>query len=50
MKLTGLRAKTVRALSWGLLETLGVQGTRFCIGILLARLLFPEQFGLIGML
>jgi len=50
MKRTGLKAKTIRALSWGMLESLGVQGVRFCIGVLLARLLFPEQFGLIGML
>jgi len=50
MDLTGLKAKTILALSWGMLESLGVQGMRFCVGILLARLLFPEQFGLIGML
>jgi teichuronic acid exporter len=50
MKVAGLKEKTVRALSWGMLESLGVQGVRFCIGVLLARLLFPEQFGLVGML
>ena len=45
-----LRRKTTRALSWSLLESVGVQGVRFVFGIILARLLFPEQFGLIGML
>lgn len=45
-----LKHKTIRGLWWSFLETLGMQGTRFVIGIVLARLLFPEQFGLIGML
>jgi O-antigen/teichoic acid export membrane protein len=45
-----LRSKTIGALSWKFLESIGVQGVRFVIGIALARLLFPEQFGLIGML
>jgi O-antigen/teichoic acid export membrane protein len=45
-----LKSKTVRALSWSFLESVGQQGVRFVIGIILARLLFPEQFGLIGML
>jgi teichuronic acid exporter len=50
MKQAGHKAKAVRAVSWGILETLVVQAARFCIGIILARLLFPEQYGLIGML
>jgi O-antigen/teichoic acid export membrane protein len=45
-----LKSKTIHALSWSFLESIGVQGVRFVIGIVLARLLFPEQFGLIGML
>ena len=45
-----LRSKTLGALSWSFLESIGVQGVRFIVGIVLARLLFPEQFGLIGML
>lgn len=45
-----LRSKTLRALSWTFFESIGVQGVRFVTGIVLARLLFPEQFGLIGML
>ncbi len=45
-----LKSKTLRALSWSFLESLVAQGVRFVIGIVLARLLFPEQFGLIGML
>ncbi len=45
-----LRHKTITALSWSFLESVGVQGVRFIIGIVLARLLIPEQFGLVGML
>ena len=45
-----LKSKTLHALSWSFLEAVGVQGVRFVIGIVLARLLFPAQFGLIAML
>jgi O-antigen/teichoic acid export membrane protein len=45
-----LKSKTLHALSWTFLEAAGFQGIRFIIGIILARLLFPAQFGLIGML
>jgi len=45
-----LRSRTIRALFWSFLESIGLQGVRFVIGIMLARLMFPEQFGLIGML
>ena len=45
-----IKHKTIRALSWSFLEAVGQRGVQFVIGIVLARLLFPEQFGLIGML
>jgi hypothetical protein len=45
-----LKAKIFRTLAWSFIEVIGHQGMQFVIGILLARLLFPEQFGLIGML
>ncbi|MCX5833834.1 MAG: oligosaccharide flippase family protein, partial [Deltaproteobacteria bacterium] len=45
-----LRHKTVHALYWSFVEAIGLQSVRFFIGIVLARLLFPEQFGLLGML
>jgi teichuronic acid exporter len=45
-----LQQKTIHALSWSFLETVAQRGVQFVIGIVLARLLFPEQFGLIGML
>jgi teichuronic acid exporter len=45
-----LKSRTLNALSWSFLESIGMRGVQFVIGIVLARLLFPEQFGLIGML
>jgi len=45
-----LRHKTTRALFWSFFERFGQQGIQFIISIILARLLLPEQFGLIAML
>jgi len=44
------KAKTIRGLLWSSLEQGGRQGIHVVITIILARLLLPEQFGLIGML
>lgn len=46
----GLRAKTLRGVSWSFLERGGQLGIQFVISIMLARLLLPAQFGLIAML
>lgn len=45
-----LKSKTLHGLFWSLLESIGTGGVQFIIGIMLARLLFPKDFGLIGML
>ncbi len=45
-----LKIKTIRAGAWSLVEALTMRGVQFVVGIILARLLLPEQFGLIGML
>jgi len=45
-----LQQKTVHALSWSFLQAVAQQGMQLVIGIVLARMLFPAQFGLIGML
>lgn len=37
-------------MSWSFFETIGNQGIQFIIGVFLARLLIPEDFGLIGAL
>ena len=46
----GLKTKTLHALFWSFFERIGQQGIQFIISIILARLLLPEQFGLIAML
>ena len=46
----GLKSKTLHALFWSFFEGIGQQGIQFIISIILARLLLPEQFGLIAML
>lgn len=45
-----LKTKTVNGLFWSFIENFSKQGVNFIIGIILARLLLPEQFGLIGMI
>lgn len=45
-----LKAETINALSWSFLESVVTKVVQFSVGIVLARLLLPEQFGLIGML
>lgn len=45
-----LKSITLHALSWSFVEAIGLQSVKFVIGIILARLLLPEQFGLVAML
>jgi O-antigen/teichoic acid export membrane protein len=45
-----LRNRTLTGLFWNLAERLGIQALQFIPTVILARLLTPEQFGLIGML
>jgi O-antigen/teichoic acid export membrane protein len=45
-----LKVKATRGIIWNALEKLSVQGSQFIIGIVLARLLVPSDFGLMGML
>src|SRR5690625_1119755 len=45
-----IKEKTVKGLFWVFLEKFGVQGSQFFIVIILARLLTPEDFGLVAML
>lgn len=46
----GLRSKTLHGLFWSFSNNLGQQGVHFVISIILARLLMPEEFGLIAMM
>lgn len=45
-----LSIKATRGMFWSLAENFGLQVIQLVISIILARLLLPEQFGLIGML
>lgn len=45
-----LKQKTISGLYWTLAQQFGSQGIQFIVSIVLARLLMPEEFGLIGMI
>lgn len=44
-----LKSKTVQGISWSLINNISINGIQFVIGVILARLLSPSEFGLIGM-
>ena len=45
-----LKSQALKSVFWVGIQTIGEQGIRFIIGILLARILLPEDFGLIAMI
>lgn len=45
-----LKKKTIRGLIWNFLERFFRFGIQFVVGIILARILSPKEFGLMGML
>src|SRR5690606_13308427 len=45
-----LKKKTIGGLFWSFGDLLGNQGIQFIIQVILARMLLPEHFGLIGMI
>ncbi|NTW48142.1 MAG: MOP flippase family protein [Chlorobiales bacterium] len=45
-----LKQKTVNGLVWSFVDSFANQGINFVVGIILARLLSPDEFGLIGMI
>lgn len=49
MRMT-LKEKTVSGFLWSFIDNLAKQGILFVVGIILARLLTPKEFGLIGMI
>ena len=48
MASSNLINKTVKGLSWSTIDSVASQGISFVVGIVLARLLSPEEFGTIG--
>ena len=45
-----VKKQLTRGVAWNFIEKVLMEGTQFVIGIILARLLMPSDFGLIGML
>lgn len=45
-----LKQKTIKGVSWSFIEQILARGVNFVIGIILARLLSPTDYGLVGML
>lgn len=45
-----LRNKTVKGASWSFIDSIAGQGITFLVGLVLARLLTPEEYGLIGII
>jgi O-antigen/teichoic acid export membrane protein len=45
-----IKTKAVNAVIWSALERVSGQLIRFAIGVVLARLLLPAEFGLLGMI
>ncbi len=50
MKEGSLRNTTIKGVGWSFTDSLMSQGITFLVGIVLARLLSPEEYGLIGIL
>ena len=45
-----LKGKTVKGVAWSALERFSVQGVSFVVMIIMARMLSPNEYGLVGML
>jgi len=45
-----LKNKAITGMAWNSIEKFAIQGTGFVIGIILARILMPADYGLIGMM
>ena len=45
-----LKHKTIRGVSWSFIDGIAGQGITFLVGLVLARLLSPEEYGLIGVI
>ena len=45
-----LKDKSIKGISWSFVEQILTRGVNFVIGIILARLLSPTDYGLVGMI
>lgn len=46
----GMKKSIILGITWKLMERIGVQGIQFIISIILARLLLPEEYGIIALI
>ena len=46
----GLKETTVSGISWSAIDSIANHGITFLVGLVLARLLSPDEYGLIGMI
>lgn len=47
---SSLKQKSIKGISWSFVDNIANSGTTFFIGLILARLLSPSEFGLLGMI
>ncbi len=47
---SSIKSKTVNGFKWGLIDNLANSGVTFLIGLVLANLLMPEEFGILGII
>ena len=45
-----LKSKTIKGTSWSFIDSVAGQGITFLVGLVLARLLTPDEYGLIGII
>ncbi|HEU4788670.1 MAG TPA: lipopolysaccharide biosynthesis protein [Flavobacterium sp.] len=48
--MNNLKKKTVKGVSWSVIDNIANSGITFLVGVILARILSPEEFGLLGMI
>ncbi len=48
--MSSLKQKSIDGIIWNLIEKFGIQFTKLILGVILARLLTPADYGLIGMI
>lgn len=48
--MSNLKEKTTSGMKWSVIERFSVQGIQLLLGLFIARILVPEDYGLIGML
>ena len=46
---TGIKIKVIESLFWKIMERGGTQGIQYIVQIILARLLLPEDYGIIAL-